>query len=210
MNSKNILITIGSITGIFILLFFIYKLLNTPIQSEFPEINTIKVDDQTRWDKNSKNILIEYSDFECPACADRHSFLKELEKEATPNAVLVFRNFPLYQIHKNALSASYAAEAAGYQQKYWEMNSLLFENQDKWNNLTDPQDFYISLAKQLNLNLDQFKKDMNSKTVKDKVQADLNEAEKIGLNSTPTFFLNGKKLDDIKTLDEFKSLLKSL
>ena len=80
MNTKNILITIGSIVVLFIFLFFAYKITNTPVQTYFPEINVVKTQDHVKWDTKSKNILVEYSDYECPACSNLHNFLNELEK----------------------------------------------------------------------------------------------------------------------------------
>jgi len=105
--------------------------------------------------------------------------------------------------------AAYAVEAAGIQNKFWEMTDVLFAKQNQWSNLSNPKNFFINIAKSLKLDVDKFEKDIDSQIVKDKVQSNLNEADSIGLNSTPTFFLNGKKVD-VNTIDEFKNLLKSL
>lgn len=210
INTKNILIAIGAVFATFIFLFVVYKLTNTPVPTSFPEINVIRSNDHIKWKNNSKNILVEYSDFECPACRDRHNFLNEFEKTATPNATLVLRNFPLYQIHPMAEKAAYAAEAAGLQNKYWEMGDLLFNTQDSWSVLGDPTNYFIDLAKKLNLDIEKFKTDSNSQAVKNKVDADIAEGNKAGIDSTPTFFLNGEKLDNITSLDQFSKLLKSL
>ena len=209
MNKKNIFITIGGIVATFVFLFVVYKLTNTPVRTEFPEINVIKTQDHIRWNTKSKNIFVEYSDYQCPACRNLHNFLNELEKTATPNATLVFRYFPLFQIHPFAMQAAYAAEAAGLQNKYWEMNDLLFNSQDSWSKLGDPTNYFIDLAKQLKLDSDKFKKDIVSQSVKDRIQSDLSEGEKIGVNSTPSLFLNGKKVD-VKNNEELKKLLFSL
>jgi len=209
MNTKNILIVTGSIIATFIFLFFVYKLTNTPIKIEFPEINIVKTQDHKKWSAQSKNILVEYSDLECPACSNLHNFLNELEKTATPNAQLVYRHFPLYQIHPKSFNASYAAEAASIQGKFWEMSDLLFDNQAQWSKLANPESFFVDLAKQLNLDLDKFKIDIASQSVKDRVQSDLSEGEKIGINSTPSLFLNGKKVD-VKSNEELKKIILSL
>ncbi len=209
MNLKNILIAAGSIITIFVFLFFIYKLTNSPIKTEFPEINIVKTQDHKKWNLQSKNIIVEYSDYVCPACNSLHSFLNELEKTATPNAQLVFRHFPLYQIHPESSNAAYAAEAAFIQGKFWEMSDLIFDNQAEWNKLTQPESYFINLAKKLSLDLDKFKKDMASQAVKDRVQSDLSEGEKIGINSTPSLFLNGKKVE-VNSNEELKKLLFSL
>lgn len=195
--------------AVFIFLFFAYKLTNVPQRVEYPEINEIRKTDHVKWNKESKNILVEYSDLQCPACRSFNSFLLELEKNATPNASLVFRHFPLYQIHPNAFAASYAAEAAGKQDKFWEMESALYEKQSEWSTSQNPTEYFVELAKELGLDVEQFEKDLGSQNVKDRVQIDLVEAEKIGVNSTPTFFLNGVKVN-VSTLDEFKEQLMSL
>jgi len=209
MNLKNILIAVGSIITTFVLLFIIYKFTNAPVRTEFPEINIVKTQDHKKWNLQSKNIIVEYSDYVCPACNSLHSFLNEMGKTATPDAQLVFRHFPLYQVHPVSFNAAYAAEAASIQDKFWEMSDLLFNNQAEWSKLAQPEPYFINLAKKLNLNLDKFKKDMISQAVKDRVQTDLSEGEKIGINSTPSFFLNGKRIE-VNNIEELKTLLKNI
>jgi len=217
MNLKNILIWAGAILGTFIILFFVYKLVNSgsPKVTEVKEINTVRNNDNVKWSKENKNILVEYSDLQCPACKSFHDILKTFEASGsadfsiTQKVTLVYRHFPLYSIHKNAFMAAYAVEAAGIQNKFWEMTDVLFAKQNQWSNLSNPKNFFINIAKSLKLDVDKFEKDIDSQIVKDKVQSNLNEADSIGLNSTPTFFLNGKKVD-VNTIDEFKNLLKSL
>ncbi|KKP67013.1 MAG: DSBA oxidoreductase [Candidatus Roizmanbacteria bacterium GW2011_GWA2_35_19] len=209
MNNKNIFIGVASVIAVFLVIFFAYKITNVPAKIEFPEINTIRATDHVKWKKDSKNILIEYSDYQCPSCKSFHDFLKTVEKTATPDAAFVFKDFPLYQIHPLAFSAAYAAEAAHNQGKYFEMGDLLFEKQAEWSKLQDTKKYFTDLAQSLELDIEKFKSDLESKTTKDNVQNDLTEGEKIGVNSTPTFFLNGRKVE-VATFDEFKKLLLSL
>jgi protein-disulfide isomerase len=210
MNTKNILIGIGSFIALFVVLFFAYKLTNSAAPPpDYSQVNKIKETDHVKWKPDSQNILIEYSDLQCPACQSFYAFFKDLEKTATPNAALVFRHFPLYQIHPNAFAAAEAAEAAGQQDKFWEMESALYEKQTEWSGLANPNDYFLQLATNLNLDLAQFKKDVSSQVVKDRVQADATEAESIGVNATPTFILNGSKVN-VNTMEEFKQLLLSL
>lgn len=207
MNTKNILIWTGAVVGTFVVLFFVYKLVAGPQKTEFPEINQVRKNDQIKWSKSKdSNILIEYSDLQCPACKGFHDILKTFEPK---NVTLVFRHFPLYSIHKNAMTAAYAAEAAGLQGKFWEMVDVQFSKQSEWSILSNPKDYFVNVAKSLKLDTEKFKKDMDSEIVKNKVQADLTEGESIGINATPTFFLNGKKVN-VNTFDEFKNLLNSL
>lgn len=215
MNTKNILIWIGGIAATFILLFFAYKLTAGPQKTEFPELNQVRKDDHVKWSKESKNILVEYSDIQCPACKGFYDVLKTFESSGsadfviTQKTTLVFRHYPLYQLHKNAFVAAYAAEAAGLQGKFWEMVDLQFSKQTQWSSLPDPTNFFVDLAKGLKLDVEKFKKDVASSEVKNKVQANLTEGESIGVNATPTFFLNGKRVN-ARSIDEFKNLLKSL
>lgn len=209
MNNKNILIAVGAILGTFLLLFIAYKFTNVPQTTFFPELNKIREIDHVAWNPKSKNILVEYSDLQCPACRGFKDFLAELEKTATPNASLVFRHMPLYQIHPNAFNAAYAAEAAAVQGKFWEMESALYDKQGEWSGLPNPKDYFVKLAEELKMDGEQFRKDIDSQKIKDRVQTDVAEAEKFGVNSTPTFFLNGTKLN-LSTMDEFRNLLLSL
>ena len=198
IDKKNILITIGSVIGVFAFLFVVYLFVNGPTESViYSEINKIQTNDNIKWQKNSKNLLIEYSDFQCPACKVYHQELAKLDKIATPNATLIFRHFPLSQIHNNAELASYAAQAASAQNKFWSMADLLYTNQETWGAQVNPKDTFISYVKKLNLDIEKFNQDINSLAIKNKIKADYSQGDKIGINATPTFFLNGKKLDNI-------------
>jgi len=214
--SKNIILTsIVSIVVTFLLLFGIYKLINQPVVTDFPQTKQIKSTDHIKWSPEKKNILIEYSDLQCPSCKGAHDFLKTVEASGSPDfditkkATFVFRYFPLYQIHDKANVSAYAAEAAGIQGKYWEMVDLLFTNQQTWSTSDNIKDIFVNYAKELKLDLDLFKKDIDSPQVKNRVKTDLIEGEQMGINSTPTFFLNGQKVD-VNSYDEFKTLLKNL
>ena len=216
MNKNTIIISVISVLGTFLLLFGVYKLINQPVVADFPQTKQLKTSDHIKWSPDKKNILVEYSDFQCPSCKSAHDFLKTVEAsgsadfDITKKVTFVYRYFPLYQIHDKAKISAYVAEAAGIQGKFWEMSDLLFDNQQSWSASNDPQkEYFLNYAKELKLNIDQFKNDLNSAVVKDRVNSDLKEAEQIGVNSTPTFFLNGQKVD-VNSYDEFKNLLKNL
>ena len=116
------------------------------------------------------------------------------------------KNFPLEQIHKNARVAAYAAEAAGNQGKFFEMNDMLFENQTAWSDSKEPTKIFLEYAAALKLDLDKYKKDSVGPEVKKRVDDDLILGNQVGVNSTPTFYLNGKKLE-FASLGEFNKLL---
>jgi len=216
MNKNTIIISVISVLGTFLLLFGVYKLINQPVVTDFPQTKQLKTSDHIKWLPDKKNILVEYSDFQCPSCKSAHDFLKTVEAsgsadfDITKKVTFVYRYFPLYQIHDKAKISAYVAEAAGIQGKFWEMSDLLFDNQQSWSASNDPQnEFFLKYATELKLNIDQFKKDSDSTDVKNRVAEDLREAEQMGVNSTPTFFLNGQKVD-VNSYDEFKNLLKNL
>lgn len=153
-------------------------------------------------------VLIEYGDFQCPACKQYHPIFKQLAENYKDRVTFQFRNFPLVQIHKNAFLASRAAEAADKQGKFWEMHDLLYENQQSWESVSNPTSIFTSIASQLGLDTELFNKDMISQETNDKINADISEGKKSGANSTPTFVLNGKKLgQNPRSLEEFSKLL---
>ncbi|OIP97245.1 hypothetical protein AUK40_03610 [Candidatus Wirthbacteria bacterium CG2_30_54_11] len=151
-------------------------------------------------------VLIEYSDLQCPACKTYQSYLKRIMDEYGDRVALVFRHFPLESAHPNAVSAALAAEAAGMQGKFWEMEELLYDRQTEWAN-SDARSKFISYAEELGLNVEKFKSDMDSKQTKVLVKADQNSGFEQGIQGTPTFFLNGKKLDVVGGYDGLKQLI---
>jgi len=216
MNKKTIIISVISVIVTFILLFGVYKLVNQPVQTDFPQTKVLKINDHIKWSSDKKNVLVEYSDFQCPSCKDAHDFLKSIEASSsadlsvTKKVSLVYRYFPLYQIHSMANMSAYAAEAAGIQGKFWEMTDLLFDNQQAWATSNDVlKEYFIKYARELKLDENKFAKDFESQEVKDRVALDLREAEQMGIDSTPTFFLNGQKVV-VNSFNEFKTLLKNL
>lgn len=215
MNSKIVLYIIGGVIILFLSLFGAYKLTNTGTTITYTDISTIKQDDRIRWSSEKKNVLVEYSDFQCPACKNFHSILNTFGASSSPDfkitqkVTFVYRHFPLSQ-HPNAMTAAYAAEAAGRQEKFFEMTDLLFDKQTEWENLSNAKEFFVNLAQELKLDIERFKKDMGASAVQQKVSDDLSSGNAAGVNSTPTFFLNGKKLDTIRSIDEFRKLLLGL
>lgn len=152
--------------------------------------------------------LVEYGDFECPACKSYFPILQEVKSSYGDDITFQFRHYPLNQIHQNAFIASRAAESAGRQGKFFEMHDLLYENQEVWSQNSNPSSIFEGYATQLELNLDQFKSDMTSADVAGVINADVKEGQAIGANSTPTFTLNGRKIDqNPRSVDDFKKLI---
>lgn len=155
------------------------------------------IGDHVLGNAESKVVLIEYGDFQCPSCAGAHPTVKEVMSEYEDRVAFVFRNFPLSTIHPNARAAAAAAEAAGLQGKYWEMFDLLFTNQTAWGSLdaTARTQAFTGYAAQLSLDAERFASDLASSNVNKKISFDQALAKKLGVSSTPTFYLNGEPLD---------------
>lgn len=152
--------------------------------------------------------LTEYGDFECPACKSYYPIVQEIKKTYGDQIKFEFRHFPLVQIHRNAMLGSRAAEAAGKQGKFFEMHDLLYENQDTWSRASSPNSVLENFAKQLGLNVEQYKTDFASEATLDSINADVKSGQDLGANSTPTFLINGKKLDkNPQSLEDFKKLI---
>jgi protein-disulfide isomerase len=152
----------------------------------------------------AKATLVEYSDYQCPACGAYYPVIKQLQKDFGDKLNFVYRNFPLSQIHPRAELGARVAEAAGKQGKYWEMHDLLFEHQNDWVNGNDPQSVFVGYAQTLKINVDQFKKDLTNDEIGKHIQDDYAGGAKAGVNATPTFFLNGKALSASLNYDILK------
>jgi protein-disulfide isomerase len=152
-------------------------------------------------------VITEYADFQCPSCKAADPLLKQLLSEYGSKVTLVYRNFPLKQIHSTAILAASAAEAASMQGKFWEMHDLLYQNQAVWADQSTAGLIFENFARETGLNVDQFKKDMNSDAVVSKINQDYDEAVRLKLDHTPTFAVNGKIVENPRGYDEFKKLV---
>lgn len=173
---------------------------------ETGSVRVISENDRVEGDRNTGIVLIEYSDFQCPACAAYFPVLKLLRRELGGKIAFVYRHFPLSQ-HKNADLAARAAEAAGRQEKFWEMHDMIFEYQTEWAEQGNGRSIFIGYADALGLDRARFIADLDSKDIRDKVANDFAGGLGAGVNSTPTFFLNGKKIKNPQTHDEFKNII---
>jgi len=150
---------------------------------------------------NAAVTLVEFSDFQCPFCSRVTGTLDQIEKAYGDKVRIVFKHLPL-RMHSRAPMAHAASEAANSQGKFWEMHDLIFENQ---RDLSEAA--YLRYAGQIGMDVDQFKKDMVSASVKARVDADAAEAAKLGVTGTPGFFVNGYFLSGAKPFSEFKRVI---
>lgn len=171
-------------------------------------VDAVTAEDHVKGEGAAPATLVEYSDFQCPACQSFWPIIRDLSNEFGNSLRVVYRHFLLPQ-HGRAPLAAAAAEAAGRQEKFWEMHDLIFENQKTWSadNSKPTEDFFADYAEALGLDMEKFKADLNSETVRLKIQRDRAGGLKLGINSTPTFFLNGKMIRNPASLDDFRDIV---
>jgi protein-disulfide isomerase len=171
-------------------------------------VMSVREDDWTLGSPRARATLVEYADFQCPACASVSVVLKQMLEKYPDDLRLVYRHFPLTQIHPNATVAAKAAEAAGKQGKFWEMSSILFEKQGEWSNQPNPVSLFAQYAVSLGLNSEQFSSDLLSSEVAERVERGAAEARAFALTGTPSLFLNGEKIQ-IQSIAQLESLIQS-
>lgn len=168
----------------------------------------VQASSHTQGEGNKGVTLTEYGDFECPACGQYYPILKELKNKFGDDLKFQFRHFPLVQIHPNAMAAHKAAEAAGKQGKFFEMHDKIYEQQQVWSGQPSVGPLFESFATELGLNMEQYKKDVASAEVNSIINADTRAGQEAGVSSTPTFVLNGQKIEkNPRDLDEFVKLI---
>ncbi len=152
---------------------------------------------------SAKVKLVEFSDFQCPACEAAEPFVRNIRTSYPNDVQFIYRHFPLPQ-HAFGRVASVYAEAAALQGKFWEMHEKLFETQSEWSVLSEKEaaEYFLKIAKELGLDENKIKDQVSDSTIQAKIDNDLAEGRNLGVNSTPTFFLNGRKL----TLQRFEDL----
>lgn len=134
--------------------------------------------------------LVEYGDYQCPACGQAYLAIKAAQQALGANLAFVFRNFPLLDVHPNAQKAALAAEAAAAQGKFWEMHDALYEHQSQLDAA-----HLLAYAQQLGLDITQFKIDLRNSTLAARIEADFESGIRSGVNGTPSFFVNGQQYD---------------
>jgi len=147
---------------------------------------------------DSKLVLIEYGDYQCPGCGTAAPVVQQIMEKYGDKIALVFRHFPLYNSHPNAFAASSASVAAGLQGKFWEMHDYLYANQSSWNTLEGQSrtDYFVNAAKSLGVNTATFITQFTDPIVKKKIDFDVALGKKAKVNGTPSFFIDGKDVGD--------------
>ena len=143
---------------------------------------------------NAAVTLEEYGDFQCPPCGKLAEPLNQLEKAYQPRLRLVFHNFPL-PVHAHARDAAIAAEAAALQGKFWEMHDVLYREQPIWSKAPDAHALFKAYAGMIGLDLEKFERDVNGEETKMRVEADQKRGASLGVQNTPTIFINNHAVD---------------
>ncbi|WP_347156829.1 DsbA family protein [Pontibacter chitinilyticus] len=163
----------------------------------------VESSDHQTGNNNAQVTLVEYGDYQCSHCAHAYPLVKQLLEEKGDDFQFIFRNFPLRESHPLAELAARAAEAAGEQHQFWEMHDKIYEHQRELR-----EDSFEQFARELRLDLNQFSSDMKSDEIASKVERDFESGIRSGVNGTPSFFINGEKLNSYD--GSYKSLKQAL
>lgn len=212
-QEAKILIAIAAVS-IAILGGAVFFLSRSPAKDQAPgavveDSKLIKQDSNKTGSDSAKIKIVEFGDFQCPACKVAFPVIEKVREDYKKDLQFVFRHFPLPQHQYGFLSAK-AAEAAGEQGKFWEYYAKLYENQDTWSDSKNPKEDFISYAKDLGLDVEKFTQTLDSTKFEDKINADRSEGNSLGVNSTPTFYINGQKLEGNFSYQNFQSKIDPL
>ena len=204
MSKETKIISSVGIVFFALFAFLIYKTSSrTPISSD-PAL-LIGPSSYMTGTKEAKVNVVEFGDYQCPACAYASPIVQQLVKlyKDNQNVNFVFRNFPLPQ-HSNAMISAEAAETARAQGKFLEMSEMLYDRQNEWAGNQKALEVFIKYAQELKLDTKLFTDSVNQQKFKDLITKDRSDGQAIGVNSTPSFFINGEKLVGIPSFEEFK------
>ena len=152
--------------------------------------------------------LVEFGDIQCPACGAAEPWVEQARTDFAGKVTFIFRNFPLTQLHPNAMNAAEAAEAAGSQGKYWQMHDKLYATQSAWSTLADPTQAFVSYAQAVGVSdIAKFQSDYTAKAFASRIQEDIDDGNALGVNATPTFYINGSQQQSIASYSDLRDAL---
>ena len=206
---KKIAMWVGAALVVMLAIAGLAWLVNSSPTTSSQPVNVAPVSDKDITNKvvDAKVTLIEYADFQCSACASYNPIIKQILAEYEGKILFIYRNFPLTNIHRNAVISAQAGYAAYKQDRFSEMAEILYDRQKDWESLSDPTTLFIDYARQLKLDINKFKNDLNSEDTKNFIKDSEREALAEGMNSTPTFVLNGVKIKNPNSYEDFKKLI---
>ncbi len=182
-------LVIGVILSVIVLIGAVVTLAPQPKTTAYTYDELVPQGSAIRGNVNQNVYLVEFSDFQCPACGAYKPTVDELIAQYGDKFTFVYRHFPLPQ-HQYGEIASEAFEASGEQGKSWEMYSYLFENQKQFS-----ESFIMDAAAKFGLDNNKYQESIKNKKFNDKIQRDISDGQRFGVSGTPTFFLNGVKLN---------------
>jgi len=150
----------------------------------------VNSNDHVQGDLSAEIVLVEYGDYQCPHCRNAYGIIKQIQKEFGERLAYIFRHFPVTESHFYARQAAIATEAAGLQDKYWDMHDMIYEHQEKLSTAG-----LVDFAKKIGLDMKRFKRDIKDENLELKVDNDFEGGARSGVNFTPTFFINGARFE---------------
>jgi protein-disulfide isomerase len=162
----------------------------------------VSASDHAEGPADARVTLVEYGDYECPHCGRAYPIVKRLQRAMGAKLRFIFRNFPLPDSHPHAMAAAAAAEAAARQDRFWPVHDWIFEHQT---HLDDAS--LVAAAERLGLDIERFVADANSAAIAARIDADVEGGARSGVNGTPTFFVNGVRVDAGSDYDSLLSVL---
>lgn len=194
------------------------KSVSTPdnvVSFNWPEITETKLRDDTGYHLNKlvdgAPTVTLYTDYEVFECAKAELAYEKAAKDLEGTMNVTVRNMPLSQIHKNAIAAAQAVQAAELQDKHLEMANKLFETQDSWKDITEQTEFagvLLSYAQELGLDEEKFKTDLVDPKTIDLIKGDFEYGQKIGVKGTPQFAVNDKPLENVDSSTSAEDMAK--
>ena len=191
---------------VLLLTYYFYMISNTTQATD--KIVTISETDHMRGNLSGTITLVEFGDFQCPACGSFEPIIRKVMEDNKDVLKFVFRHFPLTQIHQNALLAAKASEAASLQGKFWEMHDIIYDKQKEWSGGLNARDFFLTYATTIGLDTKKFTEDLNNEAIEKKILAEFKEGVELDVQGTPTFFVNGKKIDSPQNVEAFNKVIR--
>ena len=151
---------------------------------------------------DSKLVLVEFGDYQCPYCGEAYWIIKELQNQFQDNLQFVFRNFPLTTVHPQALTAAVTAELAGSSGHFWKAHDALFENQHALG-----MDLYIRILSELDIDQSDLEQALEKNSYNGRISSDFNGGVRSGVNGTPSFYINGEFYDGLVDVESMTSAL---
>lgn len=214
MTTETKIISLISLVSIALLIGFVWlSTANAPL----PKIEPQTIEKPEIIDSQSQRLLpeapvqlVEFGDFQCPACGATHPVIKQLQAQFGSRLGFVYRHYPLDGIHPHADSAALASQAAANQGKFFEYHDLLFAKQNNWNTAPSIKKKLLAYAEELGLDLDKFKADLVAPATRERVAFDKGTAVALGLTGTPTLFINGERYQGELTFEALKTAIEAI